>query len=69
MPVGSGEGLGLPRTRKFACPADSGWVARQDGWALGVQKGKRHIFALEMAILGLINRSEWEQKAWSRDKG
>lgn len=37
MPVGSREGLGLPRTRKFACPTDSGWVAgRMDGlWGLG----------------------------------
>ena len=36
MPVGSGEGLGLPCTRTFACPADSGWVAcRMDGrWGL-----------------------------------
>ena len=42
MPVGSREGLGLPRTRKFACPTDSGWVAgRMDGlWGLGGCLGK-----------------------------
>lgn len=37
MPVGSREELGLQCTRKFTCPADSGWVAcRMDGlWGLG----------------------------------
>ena len=56
MPMGSREGLGLPRTRKFACPADSGWVAWQDGWALGVQG----VSGQDSSGLAQPNASPWD---------